>query len=236
MKRAYETHWGKEIFLDRKVAIFYHGILRVPANRHERSSMDRSITSLTLLESLRDAADQGAWQRFDDCYRPLVVKFARQLGLWPHDAEEAGQRTMAAFCEAYRNNRYDRQKGRFKNWLLGIAQHKIADLRAEKLRQPLTPAERSSLEAVLANIRDPESMTAVWEQQWTDHMICLCLAQTRNQFASRDIRIFECLTIHGQTPEQVADTVNVPVKTVYNVKHRVLACMRAVGRELELSI
>ena len=43
--------------------------------------MDRSVTSLTLLESLHDSADQGAWQRFDDCYRPLVVRFARQLVL-----------------------------------------------------------------------------------------------------------------------------------------------------------
>jgi len=89
------------------------------------------------------------------------------------------------------------------------------------------------VEAVLAHIRDPESLSGVWERQWGEHVIRLCFAQARRRFTPRDMGIFERLTVAQESVDQVAAAMNVSVKTVYNVKHRVLAYMRDICRDLE---
>ena len=198
--------------------------------------MENSQTSLTLLNSLRDPRDEGAWRRFDGCYRPLVIEFARRLGAPEAEAEEAAQRTMAGVWKTFQDGRYQRSRGRFKNWLLGIARHKLADLLAEQARQPLSPSQRSSVEAVLACVRDPESVSLVWDRQWTEHVLRRCFEQARTRCTPRDVRIFEQLTVAQKPAEEVAAAMRVPIKTVYNVKHRLLTYMREVYRELDEAI
>ena len=198
--------------------------------------MENSATSLTLLDSLRDPSDEGAWRRFDSRYRPLVVEFARRLGTPDAEAEEAAQRTMAGAWQACQRGQYERGRGRVKNWLLGVARHKIADLFAERARQPLSPSQRSSVEAVLACVRDPESVSSAWERQWAEHVLRRCFRRVRSAFTPRDVGIFERLTVAQKSAEDVAAAMDVPIKTVYNVKHRVLTYMRQVYLELDETV
>ena len=48
-----------------------------------------TVTSITLLEGLKDPRNEAAWRRFMDRYRPILIGFARRLGLSPSDAEDA---------------------------------------------------------------------------------------------------------------------------------------------------
>ncbi len=195
--------------------------------------MDSGNTSLTLLRGLGDPNNSAAWERFDAIYRPMLVKFGLHLGLDPTDAEEAAQRTTVAFCRAFQEGKYDQNKGRFRNWLLGIARHEISDLRAERARQPMTPAQRSSINDALALLSDSESLSSIWEREWRDHILSLCLQRAKRSFTQRDIRVFEMLTGERMSADQVAQQMGMKPAAVYQVKHRILKFMGEVKAELE---
>ena len=194
--------------------------------------MDSSSTSLTLLAGLLDPKDQAAWEQFDASYRPMLVRFGLRLGLAREDAGEAAQRTAVAVCRAFRQGQYDRKKGRLRSWLLGIARHEIADLCKERDRQPTPVSERSSIADAVALLSDPETLSALWEREWQEHALGLCLQRAKQQFSSRDMRIFEMLAFKRMSADQVSREMDVSRAAVYLVKHRVLKFIVEVKGDL----
>jgi len=73
-----------------------------------------SRTTTRLLEGLCDPEDEALWCEFDAQYRPILVGFARRLGLNVEDAADLAQETLVRFVEAYRAGRYDRGKARLR--------------------------------------------------------------------------------------------------------------------------
>ena len=53
-------------------------------------------TSVSLLERLRQPAEQEAWTRFVQLYTPLIYGWARRVGLSPEDASDLVQDVFAA--------------------------------------------------------------------------------------------------------------------------------------------
>lgn len=205
----------------------YHGALAMS---------DASSTSLTLLKGLLDPTDTRAWKRFDERYRPVLVNFALQLGLAGDDAEEIAQRASVAFFESYRRGHYDRSKGRLKNWLLGIAQHQIADYYAERARQPIAPAGRSELEARLGQLRDPDEFSSIWDRQWEAHVLTICVKRAAAKFSARDIRVFKMVTSEGRSPAQVARRLGISQTNVATIKHRVLSYIKGCREDVERGV
>ncbi|MHC4445187.1 MAG: RNA polymerase sigma factor [Planctomycetota bacterium] len=196
--------------------------------------MSRSRTSHTLLQSLQDPKDEVAWQQFDSYYRPILINFALGLGLHEHDTEDAAQRTIMAVRHRFGQDRFDPRKGRFKSWLFGIAKFEIADLCAERSRQPIPASERSSIEAILKNIRDPDSFSDLWEDEWRAHIIRELFAHVRKRFSQRDAQIFEMLTVKAKEIAEVAEIMDLSPQAVRQVKYQVLRYMRGIKDELEM--
>ncbi len=71
-------------------------------------------TSTQLLNALKSPANKTAWRDYVNRYRPVVVRFARRLGLDADQSEDAVQQTLIAFSESYREGRFDRTKGRLR--------------------------------------------------------------------------------------------------------------------------
>jgi hypothetical protein len=90
-----------------------------------------SVTSDTLLLGLADPGNRTVWQQFVERYRPPILRFARRRGLTGDDAEDAAQQSLVAFAQAYQEGRYDREKGRLRSWLFGIARNQIRKTRRE---------------------------------------------------------------------------------------------------------
>ncbi|MBN1347387.1 MAG: sigma-70 family RNA polymerase sigma factor [Phycisphaerae bacterium] len=195
--------------------------------------MTAERTSLTLLAGLRDPANAEAWQRFDALYRPMLVRFGLRLGLDPTDADEAAQRTSVSFCKAYQQGQYDPDKGKFRNWLFGIARHEICDLHTERAKQPISPGQRSSIADALSLLSDPDSLTKVWDREWQEYVLSVCLRRAKQNFTSRDMRIFELLTLNRLAVKQVAQDETLSPDAVFKIKHRVLKFMSQVKVEVE---
>ena len=48
----------------------------------------QTTTTTVLLEGLLDSGNEAVWREFDARYRPIIVGFARTLGLDPDDAAD----------------------------------------------------------------------------------------------------------------------------------------------------
>ena len=180
-----------------------------------------TITSTTLLEGLRDLRNAAAWAQFDARYRPMVVAFARQLGLRSEDAHDAAQETILAFVRAYQAGGYDRRRGRLRSWLFAIASRKVSDLRRAQ------PQEGACPEGTLPALSEDEAKKA-WETEWQRHVVQACLAEVSRRFDARTVEAFDLYALKEWPVEKVAVRLGMTENTVYGAKHRVMTSIRAL--------
>ena len=97
--------------------------------------IDATRTTSMLLESLHDPNHDGAWAgNWMDGTGRYSSTWAAAQGLSDADSADAAQETLADFSHAYRQQRYDRTRGRLRQFLIGIARLKIADLQRARAR------------------------------------------------------------------------------------------------------
>jgi len=191
-----------------------------------------TVTSLTLLEGLRDPCNAAAWQRFVDRYEPLVLCFARKLGLGDSDARDAGQETMLAFVRAYRDGAYHRSRGRLRSWLFGVARRKVLDIYRHRHRERVL-ADRSNGTAFLEAIESPDDAERVWEQEWERAVLRACLAEVARHADEEAMQCFRLYVLEGWAPEKVAAHLGVSRNAVYIHKSRVIGRLHDLQRQME---
>ena len=69
-----------------------------------------SKTTTAMLDALHNPSDVATWEEFDQRYRPVLIGFARNLGLDDADAADVAQDTLARFLEQYRDGKYERDR------------------------------------------------------------------------------------------------------------------------------
>ncbi len=116
-------------------------------------------TTTALLEALLDPDDDEVWHDFDRRYRPILVAFARRLGLPAEDAADAAQDTLTRFVGSYRDGKYDRDRGRLRSWIIGIARHCIYDIHQRRATDP-----KRGLSAI-SELPDESALSAMWDEE-----------------------------------------------------------------------
>ena len=191
------------------------------------------LTTSTVLASLRDFNNQAAWDRFVSRFREPIHRFARTVGLGESDADDVAQETLVAFAESYRRGGYDPEKGRLSQWLFGIAQRKALDERRKGARRARGGNSSESMPIDQLAIQDEASLWASWDQQWEEALLEKCLEQVRIEVEPVTYHEFELVVRESQDAAEAAAALGVPIKTIYNAKHRVLKRIRELRSELE---
>jgi RNA polymerase sigma-70 factor (ECF subfamily) len=190
------------------------------------------ITTTQVLEELRASSEAEAWRRFCDHFRPVVVKFARQLGLSTTDAEDAAQETMLQFFKAFREGKYDRGRGRLSNWLFGVARRVILNLRGHQPLEQLI-ADKTTGTSFWDLIQDDHSIKQSWDAQWRKMVLTRCLDQARREFNPKVFGAFELYALQDKTVDEVAQKFKMSKNSVYIAKSRVLSKIRQLERQFE---
>ena len=109
--------------------------------------------------------------------------FARKLGLDIELARDARQDTMAAFAEALRARRFDRARGRLRDFLFRIARNKIIDIKRRegrrRARHALQPDETSFFE----HAQGENQLAELWEAEWQTAVRAQCLTEAQANFS-----------------------------------------------------
>src|SRR5262249_30268683 len=149
----------------------------------------------SLLETLRDGADPGAWRRFFECYAPAVFRVARLRGCDPHDAEDVVQQVMITIAREVTRFDYDRDRGRFRQWVRTVAENKMRDYH----RREMVVGRKG--EVLHESLPDADEL---WRQQWWLQDVVQCLDEIAADVAPRRIEAFRLYVLEGVSAEEVA--------------------------------
>ncbi len=186
-------------------------------------------TTTAMLEALLDPADDEVWRDFDHRYRPILVAFARRLGLPAEDAADAAQETLTRFVRSYRDGKYDRDRGRLRSWIIGIARHCVYDIHQRRATDP-----KRGMSAI-SELPDESTINAMWDEEYEHEILRQGISELRQQTRTEEgtIRAFEMLAFDDRTPAEVAEELSISVNDVYLAKHRCLKRLREILSHLK---
>lgn len=176
-------------------------------------------TQPTLIQRLRDPADQEAWQRFESGYRELLVRFAMRRGLQRPDAEDVAQAVFVAMVTAMQGFTLDASRGRFRDYLLRAVRNEIARNRARAARSPASLVG----DPVASEERD-------FEDEWMAHHLRTAFDHLRKTQPPNSVAVFERL-LAGDSVAAVAEAFAMSPEAVHKVKQRMRERMRERVRE-----
>lgn len=191
-----------------------------------------TTTSITLLESLREGR-QPAWRVFFERYGAMLFSFARRLDLSESDAQDAVQETLIAVHAEFSrlDAPFDRQKGRFKAWLRGIAKHKVADIHRRRATLRNREGGQGSEECDFP-VGD-SSADELFEKEWRDARLTAALDIIAREADPAVFQAFQLYALEGQDPGHVAKLLGISRNAVYIAKTRLIKQLRAIVARLE---
>ncbi len=191
-----------------------------------------TITSTYLLEGLKKPDNRTIWQQFVARYRPLLVSYGRRLGLREEEAEDAAQTTLMEFSTAFQVGKFDREKGRLRKWLFGIARNQIKNTFKKRPREVQVGGETEHAD-LFAKVSDEDRWEELWEQEWRQAVLRQCLDEIRTQFDAKTVEAFELFASRGQPAKQVADQLEMSENAVFLAKHKILKRIRELVPQME---
>lgn len=187
-----------------------------------------ATTTTRLLADLQDPSNAIAWVDFDSRYRPVLKGFARKLGFDDDDADEMAQQALTEFCRAYREGRYQRERGRLRAWLIGIARNTALSMRRQR------GAVRVGGNTALENLPDDLEISGIWDREREQAIYEQAMAALRESTRTdaKTLLVFELYAIQGKPVDDVASQCNVTVDMVYVIKNRLTKRLREMVAEL----
>ena len=187
-----------------------------------------SQTHTTLLDRIRDGEDPVAWDEFWTRYWRAVFNFAKCRGCSEHTAEEIVQDVMLTVFQNRQVFRYDPAKGRFRDWLGGIARNLVNKRRAK-------PAERvravgGDSQNALELAEDPHAPADdVWQQAFDESLLNVLLDLVRREVAPATYQAFELVALEGVSAADAAKLTGLSRNAVYLARKRILERLRELG-------
>jgi RNA polymerase sigma-70 factor (ECF subfamily) len=180
-------------------------------------------TPASLLQRLRQPADQDAWSRLVQLYLPLICYWARRAGLQDADVQDLSQEVFAVLYRTLPSFSYDRHRS-FRSWLWTVTRNKCREL--HRRRAAPVPAGRGG---ALDGLADDETDRS-WEEEHNRYVATRALQLMRTDFEPRTWQACWQTVVEDQPADAVAQRLGMTVAAVYAAKSRVL---RQLRRELE---
>lgn len=175
-------------------------------------------TQSDLMELLRgeEGRDEEGWARFFRSYQPLILNYARSLGLQHADAEAVVSTVLLRMLRFV----YDPEKGRFRDWLGVVIRNEVRSVLARAGAPvqfgPDVPTEPESADA------DPD-----WDRAFQDRVLELAMGRVSQEFRPEDWAAFRRTAIEGRPCAEVArELFGGNTGRVYKARHRVVTRLR----------
>ncbi len=201
---------------------------------------DAIPTRSSLLERVRDADDNEAWEDFRRTYDGLIRRLAMKAGLSEVDAEDVAQDVLIGVHRNIGEFKYDRSRCTFKSWLSRLIRWRISDRLQHRLpTASCPPLPKDDTDPTWGS--EAESMPvaheleAVWETEWQTARLELACKRLKHQVTDKSFQIFFLHALKGHPASEVARLLNVNRAEVYLVKLRVGRKFRKILAGLDLS-
>lgn len=201
-------------------------------------AFDPIATRHSLLERLKDWADQTGWHEFFDTYGQLIYNVAIKAGLTDVEAQEVVQETVIAVARKIGEFKADPAHGSFSAWLMKLTRWRIADQWRKRRSVVLaawdpTRARRDDGDTgstdALGRLPDPAAESALsgaWEQEWEAHLLTIALERVKHQVSPRQFQMFDLHALQKLSIQETAHTLKASVASVYMAKYRIARLLK----------
>jgi RNA polymerase sigma-70 factor (ECF subfamily) len=175
-------------------------------------------TPASLLERLRQPAQDQAWARFVELYTPLIYSWARRLGLAPPEAADLVQDVFVLLVQKLPYFTYDPSRS-FHAWLRTVTIHKYHENHRRRQAVPVSAD-------YLAGLHAADGAAEQDEAEYRQYLVGRALRLMQSDFQPATWKAFwECVA-GGRRPAEVARELGLTVKAVYLARSRVLRRLR----------
>ncbi len=195
-------------------------------------------TRQSLLERLRDSADDESWRAFFETYWRLIYFTGIKAGLTEVEAQDLVQDTIISVFKSMEDFHYARQNGSFKNWLLGLTRWRIID-QFRKRQKNLTTLPESCGSDSHAGVTAPIGqevtfdLEATWDKEWTENLMQAAVERVKRKVNPKHWQIFDLYTFQEWPLRRITAALGVSSAKVYIVNHRLKQALKKEFHALE---
>ena len=180
-----------------------------------------------------DVTDAEAWSIFVRIYSPLVYRFGIRKGLQDADAADLVQNVLREVAKVIGNFDYDPEAGKFRSWLFTVARYSLNRIRTAQRLQVAGTGD-SQTRQILNNEPDKsDPPDAFWEKEYKQRLFEWAAEEIRPTVQPRTWKAFRMTAVEGRSPDEVADTLQMKIGSVYVAKNRILTSLRNKIREID---
>ena len=181
----------------------------------------------SLLSAVR-RGDEVGWQEFYDMYKPLILLRGGDFRLNQTEKEELVQLVMLSFFNSARTFRYDKSKGRFRDYLKKVIYNKACDLMRKRQDGTVSADE---LESVLAAI--PDDAEDRWETEYRETLLKQAFDELKLRCDPATLQSYDLFVRKNLPAKEVASMLDIKPNAVYQHKSRVEEMLRQIVKELD---
>ena len=182
-----------------------------------KNIQDIRATRQTLIQRLKNTADDEAWKEFYDFYWRLVSGWARGFGCSPEKADDVFQETMVCLLRNISTFEYNPAKGSFRSYLKTIVRSRCYDLFRKESRYIATGDDSDK------NGETFESMNFEDDNIWLDSLVQQALRRVYSKVDQQTYKSFCMYVLEGTAVNEVSSKMGgLRIGTIYQQKSRML--------------
>ena len=173
-------------------------------------------TRSSVLAAVKDTGNEAAWARFFDLYAGFVFAIARSKGLASEDADDIVQGVFSELARKMPTFEYDRTKGKFRSYLLGLINWRVLDkLKADKRESELNAAYCDEEKSAA-----PVTEAAFIDQEWQNAAFDEALRRLQEEARPDHFAAFVESTVEGLDTETVMRLHGMTRDNIYQIRAR----------------
>ncbi len=185
-----------------------------------------------LVTRLPELSDKRAWKVFEERYTPMLKRYFRKSRCSEHIATDLAQDTIQRVAEGLCQGRFQRDKGRLRDWIGGIARNVLYNYRRKNAAK--TNADeiqtkfwenREDPSAEAEMLAADERFDAIWVRARLSALIRLAA----KSFELRDLRCYFLAEIRKLPIKEVARRTGLSETAVYQKRRKVAVWLLAIG-------
>lgn len=177
---------------------------------------NNETTRSSVLKAVADTSNEKAWKRLFDLYAGFVFSIARSKGLTVTDSDDIVQNVFVDLARNLPQFNYDRTKGRFRSYLIGLVNWRVTDkLRAGKRDVDLKSQYGEDMKGAVA-----EDDGIFLEDEWRAAAMEEALRRIKDEVNPDHFAAFVASTIEGQDTETVMNLYSITRDNLYQIRKR----------------
>ncbi len=193
--------------------------------RHFNSETTRS----SVLKAVADTENEAAWSRFFDLYAGFVFSIARSKGLKEEDADDVVQVVFTDLARTLPTFKYDRAKGKFRSYLIGLVHWRVKDRLRLVKRDKLVLRDDKQMKVYMDEAATmPSADKEFAEREWQSAALEEALRRIKPDVRPEHYAAFYASAVEGQDTETVLRLYNLSRDNLYQIRKRLTIRLKPI--------